>query len=141
MNNVDPQAWLADVLARIAEHPVHRIDQLLPWSLAAALGAAKSGSLIVAPTHPSSRSATSPTCSARTRLAAGRSIDMFPEDDRLGVYGMGEDGVTAFTEITRFNSLLGAKKFPVPTRREFPRNSLDLLRYLASISGLTRPKR
>ena len=23
---------------------------------------------------------------------------MFPEDDRLGVYGVGEDGVTAFTE-------------------------------------------
>jgi IS66 C-terminal element len=98
LNNVDPQAWLADVLARIAEHPAHRIDQLLPWNLAAALGAAKSGSLTVAPTHPSSRSATSPTCSARTRLAAGRSIDMFPEDDRLGVYGVGEDGVTAFTE-------------------------------------------
>src|SRR5207248_852993 len=26
LNNVDPQAWLADVLARIAEHPAHRID-------------------------------------------------------------------------------------------------------------------
>jgi transposase len=32
MNNVDPQAWLADVLARIAEHPVHRLDELLPWN-------------------------------------------------------------------------------------------------------------
>jgi transposase len=32
LNNVDPQAWLADVLARIAEHPAHRIDQLLPWN-------------------------------------------------------------------------------------------------------------
>jgi len=31
MNNVDPQAWLADVLARIATHPVHRLDELLPW--------------------------------------------------------------------------------------------------------------
>jgi transposase len=31
MNNVDPQAWLADVLARIAGHPAHRIDELLPW--------------------------------------------------------------------------------------------------------------
>jgi hypothetical protein len=31
MNDVDPQAWLADVLARIAEHPVHRLDELLPW--------------------------------------------------------------------------------------------------------------
>lgn len=32
MNDVDPQAWLADVLARIAEHPAHRIDDLLPWN-------------------------------------------------------------------------------------------------------------
>jgi uncharacterized protein YbjT (DUF2867 family) len=32
LNNVDPQAWLADVLARIADHPAHRIDQLVPWN-------------------------------------------------------------------------------------------------------------
>ena len=32
MNNIDPQAWLADVLARIAEHPVQKIDELLPWN-------------------------------------------------------------------------------------------------------------
>src|SRR5215210_2164533 len=30
MNGVDPQAWLADVLARIAEHPAHKIAYLLP---------------------------------------------------------------------------------------------------------------
>jgi transposase len=32
MNGVDPQAWLADVLARIAAHPAHRLNELLPWS-------------------------------------------------------------------------------------------------------------
>ncbi|MEF0941662.1 IS66 family transposase [Rhizobium sp. BR 362] len=32
MNRIDPQAWLADVLARIADHPVNRIDELLPWN-------------------------------------------------------------------------------------------------------------
>ena len=31
MNDVDPQAWLSDVLARIAGHSVHRLDELLPW--------------------------------------------------------------------------------------------------------------
>src|SRR5947209_13997289 len=31
LNDVDPQAWLADVLARIAAHPASRIDELLPW--------------------------------------------------------------------------------------------------------------
>ncbi len=32
LNDVDPQAWLADVLNRIADHPAHRIDELLPWN-------------------------------------------------------------------------------------------------------------
>jgi transposase len=32
LNGIDPQAWLADVLARIAEHPVQRLDELLPWN-------------------------------------------------------------------------------------------------------------
>ena len=36
MNNIDPQAWLADVLARIASHPVSRLDELLPWNWHAA---------------------------------------------------------------------------------------------------------
>src|SRR5450432_3530794 len=37
MNGVDPQAWLADVLARIADHPAHRLDELLPWNWRKAL--------------------------------------------------------------------------------------------------------
>ncbi|MFZ5792832.1 MAG: IS66 family transposase [Pseudomonadota bacterium] len=32
MNDVDPQAWLADVLARLPAYPAHRIDELLPWN-------------------------------------------------------------------------------------------------------------
>ena len=32
MNGIDPRAWLADVLARIAGHPAHRLDELLPWN-------------------------------------------------------------------------------------------------------------
>jgi IS66 C-terminal element len=28
LNDVDPQAWLADVLSRIAEHPAHKLDEL-----------------------------------------------------------------------------------------------------------------
>ncbi len=31
MNDVDPQAWLTDILARIADHPANRLDELLPW--------------------------------------------------------------------------------------------------------------
>ena len=32
LNDVDPQAWLADILARIAAHPINRLDELLPWN-------------------------------------------------------------------------------------------------------------
>ena len=31
MNGVDPQAYLTDVLTRIADHPINKIDALLPW--------------------------------------------------------------------------------------------------------------
>jgi transposase len=32
LNNVDPQAWLADILARMAEHSASKLDELLPWN-------------------------------------------------------------------------------------------------------------
>jgi hypothetical protein len=32
MNGIDPQAWLTDVLFRIATHPAHRLGELLPWN-------------------------------------------------------------------------------------------------------------
>ena len=31
MNDIDPQAWLADVLARINDLPQNRLHELLPW--------------------------------------------------------------------------------------------------------------
>ena len=32
LNDVDPQAWLTDVLNRIADHKINRINELLPWN-------------------------------------------------------------------------------------------------------------
>ena len=32
LNDVDPQTWLADVLARLPDHPARRIHELLPWN-------------------------------------------------------------------------------------------------------------
>jgi len=31
LNSINPQAWLADVLARIADYPALRLNELLPW--------------------------------------------------------------------------------------------------------------
>jgi transposase len=39
LNGVDPRAWLADVLARIADHPASRLHELLPWNWKAAQAA------------------------------------------------------------------------------------------------------
>jgi hypothetical protein len=32
MNVVDAQAWLADELARFADHPAQKLDELLKWN-------------------------------------------------------------------------------------------------------------
>jgi hypothetical protein len=36
MNDVDPRAWLADLLARIADQPASLLHELLPWNWKAA---------------------------------------------------------------------------------------------------------
>jgi len=40
LNGLDPEAYLREVLSRIAEHPITRIEELLPWNIAASLTAA-----------------------------------------------------------------------------------------------------
>ncbi len=32
LNGVDPEAWLVDVIGRIPDHPINRVDELLPWN-------------------------------------------------------------------------------------------------------------
>ena len=32
LNDIDPEAWLADVLRRINDHPASKLDELLPWN-------------------------------------------------------------------------------------------------------------
>ena len=37
LNGIDPEAYLRFVLERIADHPINRVDELLPWAVVAAL--------------------------------------------------------------------------------------------------------
>ncbi len=35
LNNVDPQAWLTDVLSRVADDKITKLDELMPWNYSA----------------------------------------------------------------------------------------------------------
>ncbi len=50
LNGVDPQAWLTDVLSRIVDHKINRVEELLPWNYLA--GRSQTRSVILVLTLP-----------------------------------------------------------------------------------------
>ena len=103
MNGVDPQAWLADVLARIAAHPAHRLDELLPWNWRQKdTSRAGAGGLTM---HVNK--VYHVTTIDRVAAQLGESVDflhdvaheMEPEDGVIWVYGLGDLEILAFTDF------------------------------------------
>ena len=41
LNGIEPEAWLRDVLGRVSDHPINRVDELLPWHWAPRAGTVK----------------------------------------------------------------------------------------------------
>jgi hypothetical protein len=41
LNRCEPEAYLRDALSRIGEHPINRLDELLPWNWATSDNAAR----------------------------------------------------------------------------------------------------
>jgi IS66 C-terminal element len=97
MNVVDPQAWLADVLTRIAAHPAHGLDELVPS------GVSNLGSSGVTTHVNKVHHVTTITRVAEQlgeeRLATRRHQRNGNRGRRHLVYGVGEDGILPFTDF------------------------------------------
>ena len=103
MNGVDPQTWLADTLTRIATHPAHRLDELLPWNWTPAMTAAAALSLAqrvskVHHVHTIARVAFAMLGEDEDWLR-DVAIEMDQEDGLIWVYGPVSESVMAFTDF------------------------------------------
>jgi hypothetical protein len=103
LNNIDPKAWLADVFARIADMPQKPAARVVAVELdASRVGILRSGGVImhVNKVH-------SVTTIGRVAKDLGQDEDwlwdvangMDPEDGLIWVFGVGDDGIMAFTDF------------------------------------------
>ena len=103
MNSVDPQAWLTDVLSRIAAHPAHRLDELLPWNWTPrAMAISCSGGLIMhvnKVSHVKTINLVAKDLGESEDWLFDVANEMDVEDGVIWVYGVGDDGVMAFTDF------------------------------------------
>jgi hypothetical protein len=99
LNDVDPRAWLTDVLARIAEHQVYR-DRRTP-AVALAIPSYPSRSIgltLPAISHVLTINYVAEMLGEDVEWLHELQITMFPENGCRRVSGIGQDGVPAFTD-------------------------------------------
>jgi transposase len=103
MNGIDPQAWLADVLSRIAAYPAHRLDELLPWNWAppasSDLGPGGVTTHVNKVHHVTTITRVAEQLGEDEDCLHDIANEMEIEDGVIWVYGVGEDGVLAFTDF------------------------------------------
>ena len=99
MNDIDPQAWLADVLARIAGHPAVAARRAAAVELAAcARDAQPSGLTMAAISYVFTIAHVAAMLGEDEEWLRQISVNMDPEEGCLWVIGVGADGCPAFTE-------------------------------------------
>jgi hypothetical protein len=113
LNDVDPQAWLTDVLARLHDHPARRITDLLPWELeTAATAAATSSRLNPSQSRLTPSTADSAASAGRVRSGScGSRADGRDRDRFLGRRGPG-GRLYAFRELCRVAEVLARLRSP-----------------------------
>ena len=103
MNDVDPQAWLTDVLSRIATHPAHRLDELLPWNWTPpSVSNRRAGGLTMHVNkvhHVTTINRVAKDLGEDEDWLFDVANEMEIEDGVIWVYGVGEDGMMAFTDF------------------------------------------
>ena len=97
LNDVDPRAWLADVLARISDHPASRIHELLPLALGPGQASCSRGLTMAAPSYVFTIARVAKLLGEPEELLHDIAMDMEPEDGCLSVLGLGDVSTVAFT--------------------------------------------
>ena len=111
LNDIDPRAWLADVLARISDHPASRLHEMLPWHWAQAKRVAR-GLTMAAPSYVFTIARVAKLLGEPEELHQDIAMDMEPEDGCLSVLGLGDISTVAFTPqgVENLKELLADRK-------------------------------
>src|SRR6202000_2230336 len=80
LNDIDPRAWLADVLARVSDHPASRLHELLPWHWAQAKAVCSRGLRMAAPSYVFTIARVAKLLGEPEELLQDIAMDMEPED-------------------------------------------------------------